>query len=68
MRNKIHVVPNEPIKRQEILNEFLGVENVPYWLGGQDTWNLNAKSYFMKRPMITDEEGIRFLSLLPYYA
>ena len=71
VRDKLKVVPHDPIKRQQLLETVLGAENVPVSLGGTDTYEFQVDEYYSeleKELSATDEQALEYLTTMPYHA
>ena len=70
VKQKLHVIPNDPEKRIEALRPWIGDEFIPTWLGGEDTFEFDAKQYYhrSKSLLATEEEGLSYLQTMPYHA
>lgn len=69
VRDKFHIVPNDPQATVEALRPFLG-DSIPTWLGGNDAFSFSTETYYNSMPksmFTTDEEGLRYLESLPYH-
>lgn len=71
VRQKIHLVPNDPNKRMEMMKELVEERFIPVRLGGADDYKFNADHYYtseVKTEIISDEEGVKYYETIPYYA
>ena len=69
VRDKIVILPKDPIKRQQMLEAIVEKEYIPVALGGQDSYEFNAKEYYSdKRMQFSDQEAKEYLQAMPYHA
>ena len=71
VREKLKVVPHDPVKRRKLLEAVLGAENIPVALGGTDTYEFQVDEYYSeleKELHATDEEAMEYLTTMPYHA
>mmetsp|Transcript_17757 Transcript_17757/g.32124 ORF Transcript_17757/g.32124 Transcript_17757/m.32124 type:complete len:519 (-) Transcript_17757:98-1654(-) len=73
VRNKIHAIPNDGPERSDMLTAFLHDDaHVPKWLGGSDPYEFNHKEYYapyiQQKHVWTNEEGLEYLTTMPYHA
>lgn len=70
VKEKMHVIPNDPKTRVEMLRPLLGEQFIPTWLGGEDTFEFNAQEYYgrSKSLVTTNEDGLSYLTTMPYHA
>lgn len=71
VRKKIHLVPNDPSERMEMMKELVEEKFIPVRLGGADNYKFNADHYYnseVKTEVMSDEEGIKYYETIPYYA
>jgi len=65
VRNKIVVLTRK--NQEEVLEELIGFENVPAWLGGSDSYVFDVKEYY-QGDVATEEEAKAYLTTMPYHA
>ena len=69
VRDKLHVLPDDPERREDILDALVGTEFRPDFLGGTDQWKFDTKAYYSSsKHLCTDEESKEFLTTMPYHA
>lgn len=69
VRDKLHVLPDDPERRESILDALVGTEFRPDFLGGNDQWKFDAKGYYSSsKHQCTDAESTEFLTTMPYHA
>jgi hypothetical protein len=67
VRDKIHILPHG----EKLLHELSAIVDrkwIPEWLGGDDTFVFDVQAYYPERMRISDEEGRKFLTEMPYHA
>lgn len=67
VRQKIIVLPRNERLRLEMLRAVVGLNNVPEWLGGDDPYEFNPKTYYTESLVISDEESINYTKSMPYH-
>lgn len=72
VRRKIHILPTDAESRSEMLKMLVEEKFIPSWLGGKDAYEFNANEYYKtgkyKSDFISDEEGIEYVTTMPYHA
>lgn len=68
VRQKIKVLPRDDNQRREMLQAVVGANNIPKWLGGKDTYQFNAKTYYADTLVVPDDESIEYVQTMPYHA
>jgi hypothetical protein len=71
VRQKIHLVPNDPKERLKMMKELVEEKFIPVRLGGTDNYKFHADHYYsseVKTEVLSDEEGVKYYETLPYYA
>jgi len=74
VRQKIHLLPSADDKqgRSSMMKELVDEEFIPTWLGGEDLYKFDAKEYYYnsryKADFISDEEGLEYITSMPYHA
>jgi hypothetical protein len=68
VRNKLKVLPHNAEKRRHVLETVLGVDNIPDWLGGKDTYRFQVDEYYSNKELYaTDEQANEYLTTMPYH-
>jgi len=67
VRDKIIVLSHDKDKQKTQLEALIEKEYVPSWLGGPDSYHLDAEHYYPKRQRFSDAEGVSFLEHMPYH-
>jgi hypothetical protein len=63
VRNKIHLLPSDKMKRLDMLKELVEEEFIPTWLGGRDEYQFDVNKYYATNHLfsplviISDEEA-----------
>ena len=68
VRSKIHVIPNDPEKRREMMLQFIEEEEVPFYLGGKDEYRFDARGYYQDQCVLSEEEIVEYRTTMPYHA
>lgn len=69
VRDKILILPKDPIKRQAILETIIEKEYIPDYLGGTDTYRFDVKEYYADTKLhCTDAQAKEYLTTMPYHA
>ena len=70
VRDKIHILSHDPLKRAAQLSTLIQHEYIPDWLGGPDTYRFDVDEYYAvdEEHSWTDEEGRAFIDTMPYHA
>ena len=67
VRQKIIVLPRNERLRLEMLRAVVGLDNVPKWLGGEDAYEFDPKTYYAGSVMMSDEESTTYTKIMPYH-
>lgn len=68
VRDKIKVIPSgDKAKTMAILRKVVDEEYIPYWLGGQDTYEYSVDEYYPEHNRCTEKEAQEFLTTMPYH-
>lgn len=69
VRDKIHILERDPVKRNLVLETAIGAENIPTWLGGKDTFEFDVDKYYSDdQNIFADESAKMYLTTMPYHA
>jgi hypothetical protein len=68
VRDKIKILSSDPAKRMAELEKLVEKEYIPTFLGGTDTYQFDAASYFPKSMQWSEEQGREFMKSMPYHA
>jgi len=69
VRDKIHILERDPVKRNLVLETAIGAENIPTWLGGKDTFEFDVDKYYSDdQNIFSDESAKMYLTTMPYHA
>ena len=67
VRAKIHIIPNDPEERREMLLQFMEEEEVPYYLGGKDEYEFDAEGYYRGQCVLPEEGIVEYRTTMPYH-
>jgi hypothetical protein len=68
VQQKIKVLPRDDKLRREMLQAVVGMNNIPKWLGGKDTYQFNANTYYADTIVLPDEDAIEYTHTMPYHS
>jgi len=68
VRAKIHLIPNDPEERREMLLQFMDEEEIPHYLGGKDEYEFDASGYYENSCVLDDEGILEYQTTMPYHA
>ena len=69
VRDKLLILPSDPVKRHAMLEAVVEPEFIPDYLGGTDTYRFDSEAYYHnKRLICTDQEGKEYLQTMPLHA
>ncbi len=71
VRQKIHLLPNDDVKRIAMMKHLVHEPFIPKHFGGSDSYKFNADEYYKsadnETPFMSDKEGIKYHETIPYY-
>jgi hypothetical protein len=69
VRDKLHVLPDDPEAREVVLDALVEKQFRPDFLGGDDQWKFNTDEYYSSRKhQCTDADSTEFLITMPYHS
>jgi len=68
MQERLVILSTNPARRQAQLEKLIEPEYIPVWLGGTDTYEFDADTYYGDEHNWSDEEGLAWTETLPHYA
>lgn len=69
VRDKIKILPNhDKAKSLAVLRTVVEEDYIPQWLGGTDSYQFDAETYYPQHLRCTEEEALEFLQSMPYHA
>lgn len=74
VKAKIHVIPSEEIKRQEMITQFIDLQYVPKDFGGKDVYVFDANEYYYGslggslKCVLTENDIREYILSMPYHA
>jgi len=68
LNQKIRIIPTNSEERSKILREFIDNDNIPTWLGGEDSYTFDVKTYYDMDELADDDESLEYLTSMPIHA
>ena len=68
VRQKIIVLPRDDKTRRTMLKAVVGLNNIPKWLGGRDTFEFDPNRYYSNSLVLSDEEATQYAKTMPYHS
>jgi hypothetical protein len=68
VRAKIHIVPNGEEERREMLLQFMSEDEIPYYLGGKDSYEYDANQYYQGKCVISEDAIRKYITTMPFHA
>lgn len=74
VKAKIHVIPAGQEKREEMLTQFIDLEHVPSFIGGEDKYVFDSNEYYRgsiggsEKCVLSDEKVLEYIKTMPYHA
>jgi hypothetical protein len=68
VRAKIHIVPNGALERREMLLQFMAEDDIPYYLGGKDDYEYDAKEYYQGKCILPEDAVREYITTMPFHA
>jgi len=68
VRAKIHIVPNGAEERREMLLQFMTEDEIPYYLGGKDDYEYDAKEYYRGKCVLPEDTMREYITTMPFHA
>eukprot|EP00804_Cyclotella_cryptica_P010951 CCRYP_016674-RC/>CCRYP_016674-RC protein AED:0.37 eAED:0.37 QI:0/0.5/0.4/1/0.5/0.4/5/0/582 len=74
VKAKIHVIPADEEKRKQMLTQFIDLEHVPDWVGGNDDYVFDMKDYYYgsvggsDKCILSEDKITEYLVTMPYHA
>jgi hypothetical protein len=68
VRAKIHIVPNGGEERREMLLQFMSEDEIPYYLGGKDSYEYDANQYYRGKCVLSEDAIREYITTMPFHA
>lgn len=62
------MLPRDERTRRAMLKAVVGVNNIPNWLGGRDTFEFDSNIYYSASTVLSDDDAIEYTKKMPYHA